>query len=108
MAIRPTTKDNRNAVKWANVLDNVYTPRDIAAGAFYQTLTSLMGWSQSIKYKIMGVLFKNADEKAYIFSALETEAYVKSLRELRESVVPVYLVFGKQFWLPITLRVSFL
>ena len=53
LAIRPTTKDNRNAVKWANVLDNVYTPRDIAAGAFYQTLTSLMGWSQSIKYKIV-------------------------------------------------------
>jgi DNA invertase Pin-like site-specific DNA recombinase len=96
LAIRPTTKDNRNAVKWANVLDNVYTPRDIAAGAFYQTLTSLMGWSQSIKYKIMGVLFKNADEKAYIFSALETEAYVKSyLVESGESEVTPLFSTGK-------------
>ena len=74
LAIRPTTKDNRNAVKWANVLDGIYAPRDISIGAFYQTLTSLMGWSQSIKYKIMGVLYKNAEEKAYIVSALETEA----------------------------------
>ena len=78
LAIRPTTKVNRNAIKWASVLDNVFTPREIASGAFYSTLVSLMGWSQSLKYKIMGNLFKNGEEKAYIFSALETEAYVKS------------------------------
>ena len=92
LAIRPTTKDNRNAVKWANVLDGVYTPRDISAGAFYQTLTSLMGWSQSIKYKIMGVLYKNAEEKAYVFSALETQAYVKSylVDKGAEDVTPLF------------------
>ena len=96
LAIRPTTKDNRNAVKWANVLDGVYTPRDISAGAFYQTLTSLMGWSQSIKYKIMGVLYKNAEEKAYVFSALESQAYVKSyLVENREEDVTPLLSTGK-------------
>ena len=96
LAIRPTTKDNRNAVKWANVLDGVYTPRDISAGAFYQTLTSLMGWSQSIKYKIMGVLYKNAEEKAYVFSALESQAYVKSyLVENSEEDVTPLLSTGK-------------
>ena len=96
LAIRPTTKDNRNAVKWANVLDGVYTPREISAGAFYQTLTSLMGWSQSIKYKIMGVLYKNAEEKAYVFSALESQAYVKSyLVENREEDVTPLLATGK-------------
>ena len=96
LAIRPTTKDNRNAVKWANVLDGVYTPRDISAGAFYQTLTSLMGWSQSIKYKILGVLYKNAEEKAYVFSALESQAYVKSyLVENSEEDVTPLLSTGK-------------
>ena len=96
LAIRPTTKDNRNAVKWANVLDGIFTPRDISIGAFYQTLTSLMGWSQSIKYKIMGVLYKNAEEKAYIFSALETEAYVKSyLVESSEATVTPLFSTGK-------------
>ena len=96
LAIRPTTKDNRNAIKWASVLDNVYTPRDIAAGAFYPTLAALMGWSQNMKYKIMGALFKNGDEKAYIFSALETEAYVKSyLVEGGESPVTPLFSTGK-------------
>lgn len=71
IAIRPTTKDNRSAVKWANVLDGIYTPREISAGAFYQTITNLMGWSPSIKYKIMGVLFRNNEEKAYMYGDLE-------------------------------------
>lgn len=44
----------------------------------------------------MGVLFKNADEKAYIFSALETEAYVKSyLVESGESEVTPLFSTGK-------------
>ena len=96
LAIRPTTKVNRNAIKWASVLDNVYTPREIASGAFYSTLVSLMGWSQSLKYKIMGNLFKNGEEKAYIFSALETEAYVKSyLVESGEGTVTPLFSTGK-------------
>ena len=96
LAIRPTTKVNRNAIKWASVLDNVFTPREIASGAFYSTLVSLMGWSQSLKYKIMGNLFKNGKEKAYIFSALETEAYVKSyLVESGEGTVTPLFSTGK-------------
>lgn len=96
LAIRPTTKVNRNSIKWASVLDNVFTPREIASKAFYSTLVSLMGWSQSLKYKIMGNLFKNGEEKAYIFSALETEAYVKSyLVESGEGTVTPLFSTGK-------------
>ena len=44
----------------------------------------------------MGNLFKNGEEKAYIFSALETEAYVKSyLVESGEGTVTPLFSTGK-------------
>ena len=78
LAVRPTTADNRDAVKWTSISNNKKLPRDIACAAFFDTLFSLFGWNPDHKYRMYSALRKNENEETYIFSAAEAVAYIAS------------------------------
>jgi len=87
-AIRPADKNNRNAVMISKVSYANYYPRDIASAAFSNTLFSLFGWNTDYKYRIIGSLYEQDKELAYIFDIADSEAlfkpYVLSANESTE------------------------
>ena len=77
-AVRPTTPDNRNAVVCSRLDFGVYYPKDISTAAFSETVYSLFGWNTDYKYRILGSLYEQDGEIAYIFDVRDSEAYFKT------------------------------
>ena len=77
-AIRPTKETNRNSVVFSKVEFGKYYPKDISTAAFSETLYSLFGWNTDYKYRILGELYEQDGEVAYIFDVKESEAYFKN------------------------------
>lgn len=76
IAVRPTTKSNRNHVTFSKQEDLQFVPRQIASSAFSQTLFNLFGWNMDCRYRVLGSLYENENELAYIFDATESEAFL--------------------------------
>lgn len=55
-----------------------YYPKAISTAAFSETLYSLFGWNTDYKYRILGTLYEQDGEIAYIFDVKESEAYFKN------------------------------
>lgn len=78
IALRPTTKENRNSIKLSAPRDGVFIPRDIPASAFGEALYQIMGWTPERRYRMEGYLFEKDDEIAYIFDASDAEMFINS------------------------------
>ncbi len=76
IAVRQTTKENRNVVVWAKEEAGQKLPRNISCAAFINTLFSLFGWKIEYRYRVYGSLFRNGNESAYIFNAKEAGIYI--------------------------------
>ncbi len=76
-AIRPTTKDNRNAVEFSKPQAGKMFPKEIPCAAFGDTVYFLFGWNIDYKYRILGSLYEQDGEIAYIFDVKDSEAYFK-------------------------------
>ena len=55
-----------------------YIPREVPAAAFYDTIFSIFGWNKDYKYRIIGSLYEQDGELAYVFDAEGSEAFVQS------------------------------
>ncbi|MBR2403487.1 MAG: recombinase family protein [Lachnospiraceae bacterium] len=77
LAIRPTTKENRKAIMFAKPDNGVMKPRQITTAAFSETMFNLLGWNTDYKYRILGSLYEQDGEIAYIFDTVDSEAYFK-------------------------------
>lgn len=77
-AIRPTTADNRCAVVFSKLEYGKYRPKDVSTAAFSETVYSLFGWNTDYKYRILGSLYEQDGEIAYIFDVKDSEAYFKT------------------------------
>lgn len=77
-AIRPTTSDNRSAVMFSKLDNGKYQPKELSTAAFSETVYSLFGWNTDYKYRILGSLYEQDGEIAYIFDVKDSEAYFKS------------------------------
>lgn len=78
LAIRPSDKSNRSAVIISKLSNKRYTPREVPAAAFYDTIFSIFEWNKDYKYRIIGSLYEKDGELAYIFDAADSEAFVQS------------------------------
>ncbi|MBR2842622.1 MAG: recombinase family protein [Lachnospiraceae bacterium] len=122
IAIRPASKDNRNSILWAKVEAGQKVPRVIAGTAYLSTVFSLFGWKPEYKYRMNGILYRNDDENALVFTAqdagilIREQAATLSDNELscnapvyragkRIGAVPASLTqsFGQDFYLESTL-----
>ena len=77
-AVRPSTPNNRNAIVFSKLELGIYYPKDIASAAFSETVYSLFGWNTDYKYRILGSLYEQDGEMAYIFDVKDSEAYFNS------------------------------
>ena len=77
-AIRPTDKTNKNGVVFSHISKGRPSPKAISTAAFRSTIYSLMGWNPEYKYRILGTLYEQGTEIAYIFNAADSEVFFKS------------------------------
>ena len=79
IAIRPTVKDNRNAVQWVKIEGDRFLPRHISGAVFLGVLYALMSWNPTCKYRIRGVQKQNGTGSMIVFDLKEMEAIVPLL-----------------------------
>lgn len=77
-AIRPTDKSNKNGLQFSKISSGKLTPKPISTAAFHTTIYNLMGWNTDNKYRILGTLYENGNEIAYIFDAADSEVFLRS------------------------------
>ena len=116
LAIRPSTKENRNAIQISKPRQGVYFPRPIQTAAFRDTIFALFDWNTEYNYRVSGHLYEQDGESVYIFDVADSEAYIKpqellegeddsvqaltstgkSIRAIPEEWITT---FGKQFYI---------
>ena len=75
-AVRPGTKDVRNAVQWANVNNGQYYTRSISCAAYIKTLYKIWGWKPDCKYRVRGVHRQKDNAALVIFDMKEAEMFI--------------------------------
>ncbi len=77
VAIRKTTRDNRNAMHWARPgKRGECEPRIITGGAFLGTVYELFGWERDFRYRVQGVRRHRNMESVILFDMKETEVFL--------------------------------
>jgi hypothetical protein len=76
LAVRPCTKDTKNAVQWAKVIEGQYYPRSISCAAYIKTLYEIFGWKQDCKYRVRGIHRHKDTEAVVIFDMRDTEIFI--------------------------------
>lgn len=76
IAIRPTTKANRNGIQWANGSNTTLRPRSIACRAYIRTLYQIFEWDPDFKYKLYGVIYHDGKDTACVFSNIDASVYI--------------------------------
>jgi DNA invertase Pin-like site-specific DNA recombinase len=76
MAVRPCTKDFRNAVKWARADDDRVIARPINGAAFLETVYEIFGWDTDCKYRIRGIRKQKDGDSVLVFDMKEVEIFI--------------------------------
>lgn len=76
IAVRGSSRENRNAVVWSKKENGKRVPRAIPCAAFSNTFFNLFGWNKNYRYRIYGTHFHDGSEDAFIFSAKEASAFI--------------------------------
>lgn len=82
IAIRPTTEENKNAVRWSSGSKENASPRQVACRAYIGTLFKIFGWDNEFKYKLYGVTYHDGKDCACVFSYLDASVYIDKDRYL--------------------------
>lgn len=78
IAVRPTDKDNRCAIQWANGVRGNRHSRSVAAKAYIQTLYQIFGWEQDNNYKLYGRIYRDGQDAACIYAGTNASVYIKN------------------------------
>ena len=78
IAVRPTAKDNRCAIQWANGVRGNRHSRSVAAKAYIQTLYQIFGWEQDNNYKLYGRIYRDGQDAACIYAGTNASVYIKN------------------------------
>lgn len=73
LAVRPCTKDTRNAVQWATSNNH---PANIWCMAYISTLFSLFNWKKELRYRVIGQLFQKENESFLLFDLHDTKVNI--------------------------------
>lgn len=76
IAVRPSSKDDRCAIQWANGSGENRENRSVACRAFIDTIFEIFGWKDEYRYKLYGCIYHDGKEKACVFSDLSASVYI--------------------------------
>ena len=94
LAVRPSTKENRNAVKWSRYAESGRKPSPISSRAFTKTIFAMLGWRTDCKVRVIGVRKQNDTEAVLLFDLTETELFIpnnptETEEPQKEKAVPI-------------------
>jgi DNA invertase Pin-like site-specific DNA recombinase len=76
LAVRPSSKEARNAVRWTKISDENYCPRTINGAAYLSTLYEIFGWNIECRYRVRGIRRQKDNEPVVVFDMRETEIFI--------------------------------
>lgn len=76
LAIRPSTKEKRNCMKWSRLSDIKKVPKGIGSAAFIPTLYELCGWNPKYTYRCLGQFHQKGEEMVLVFNLKEPEVFI--------------------------------
>lgn len=76
LAIRPSTKEKRNSMKWSKLSEVKKVPKGIGSAAFIPTLYELCGWNHKYTYRCLGQFHQKGDEMVLVFNLKEPEVFI--------------------------------
>ncbi len=77
LAIRPTSKDNRNAIQWGVKSGNQTLSRTVHCTAYYQLLCKLLEFDPSKRYRLGANTTRDGNDCVLVFHAMDAIAYVR-------------------------------
>ena len=97
LAVRPCSKETRNAIRWANVHSSQYYTRSISCAAYIKTLYTLLDWKLDCKYRVRGIHRQKENAALVIFDMRETELFIPQvvLNANQENVPKCALLFDE-------------
>lgn len=76
IAVRASSKENRNCMQWSRLHDGLYVPRAIGGNSFLPTVFRIFNWNINCKYRITGQ-FRGRDKDAVLlFDIRDTEILI--------------------------------
>lgn len=78
LAVRSSTKNSKNAIKWCVFKDTEHQPKVIGGKACMPTIFKLFDWDTSCKYCIRGERISNDKESILIFRLSDTEIFYRN------------------------------
>lgn len=84
LAIRPSSKENRNSIRWAQLIDEQWRSRKLTGAAYLSTLYRIFDWKSTCKYRIRGIYRQKDNAAIIVFDTRETEIFIPSLLEESE------------------------
>ena len=82
LAVRPCTKNTRNAVQWTTPSNQ---SASICGMAYIPTLFSLFGWNRGLRYRVLGQLCQKESESFLLFNLKDTQISIPSVSSPKES-----------------------
>ena len=76
LAVRPTTKTNKNAIEWLYFDGQKSRPRQNMGRAFLPVIYELMGWNQDWTHHIKGECMDNGEDSFLIFYLKDAEGII--------------------------------
>jgi len=73
IAIRPTTKDNPNAIRWGRLKESRWLTGEIACRGLSETLYDMLNWDDNTKYRFRGEFIREGDSSLMLFQLEEPE-----------------------------------
>lgn len=74
-AVRPSTKNSKNAVKWCMLKETDHQTRPIGGKAFLPMIFDLFCWDTACKYSVRGERISNDTESILLFKMTDTEVF---------------------------------
>jgi len=71
MVVRPSSKDQKNSLKWAKARGDDYYSRTVFCSTFLPVLFDLMGWEPEYRYRIKGVKKRHESGDIVLFNLRE-------------------------------------
>ena len=82
VVVRQSTKKDKHAVKWAEMVDNKRRPRRVRGIGFMPILYDLFGWDTKYRYTLTGFTKEQDGQKVLVFFADEPEIRMYENRKM--------------------------
>lgn len=76
IAVRPSTENNKNSIRWGTLSNNTIYPKRIPGRAYLGAIFEILHWNTDYKYRVIGTFKQKKDDCFLIFDMREPEVLI--------------------------------